>query len=114
GSRNRTSPSLLPLSLLLLQISNGLLRTFLSRLRNLDTKEIGATLRMSLIVFIAICVLACGFMLFIFFEWTVGDKRRTRRPPSRRSTAQPASSPLHLATSQAKNWDHIPNARQLN
>jgi hypothetical protein len=31
---------------------------------------------MSLTVFIAICVLAVDFLIYVLFQWTFGDKRR--------------------------------------
>jgi hypothetical protein len=38
---------------------------------------------MSLNVFITICVLACDFLIYVFFQWTFGEKyrRRIRRSP---------------------------------
>ena len=40
---------------------------------------------MARVVFLAICVLACDFMIFIFFQWTLGEKYRGRR---RKTTAR--------------------------
>ena len=34
---------------------------------------------MSLNVFIAICVLACDFLIYAFFQWTFGEKYRDVR-----------------------------------
>jgi hypothetical protein len=34
---------------------------------------------MSLNVFITVCVLACDFLIYVFFQWTFGEKYR-RRP----------------------------------
>jgi hypothetical protein len=31
---------------------------------------------MSLTVFIAVCVLGADFLIYVFFQWTYGDKRR--------------------------------------
>jgi hypothetical protein len=36
-------------------------------------------LDMSLNVFIAICVLACDFLIYAFFQWTFGEKYRDVR-----------------------------------
>lgn len=40
---------------------------------------------MSLNVFMGICVLACDFLIYAFFQWTFGEKRResvrTHPPP---------------------------------
>ena len=33
---------------------------------------------MSLTMFLAICVLASDFMLYVFFQWTFGEKYRAR------------------------------------
>jgi hypothetical protein len=34
---------------------------------------------MSLNVFIAICILACDFLIYAFFQWTFGEKYRDVR-----------------------------------
>ena len=39
---------------------------------------------MSLMVFLSICVLACDFLILMFFRWTLGEKYRGRK---RRVTA---------------------------
>jgi hypothetical protein len=40
---------------------------------------------MSMTVFVALCILGCDFLLYAFFQWTYGEKRRTR---SRRKSAE--------------------------
>jgi hypothetical protein len=35
---------------------------------------------MSLNAYIAICVLACDFLIYAFFQWTFGEKHREFRP----------------------------------
>jgi hypothetical protein len=60
---------------------------------------------MSLNVFITVCVLACDFLIYVFFQWTFGEKyrRRARRPPLRRHTRKnaieiPVSRPYLIAS----------------
>jgi hypothetical protein len=43
---------------------------------------------MSLNVFVAICVLACDFLIYVFFQWTFGEK--LREFPRRRLLLRPA------------------------
>jgi hypothetical protein len=46
---------------------------------------------MSLNVFIAICVLACDFLIYAFFQWTFGAKHREFRRPIPKSAPLPKS-----------------------
>jgi hypothetical protein len=64
---------------------------------------------MSLNVLIAICVLACDFLIYAFFKWTFGEKyREFRRPlPKRARPPRPAS----LPNSTKKNAFEIAAAR---
>jgi hypothetical protein len=49
---------------------------------------------MSLNVFIAICVLACDFMIYAFFQWTFGEKHRKYRRPLPKMSHRPKSVPM--------------------
>jgi hypothetical protein len=60
---------------------------------------------MSLNVFITICVLACDFLIYVFFQWTFGEKyrRRLRRSPHQKRLQKnaieiPASRPYLVAS----------------
>jgi hypothetical protein len=47
---------------------------------------------MTLTVFLAICILGCDLLVFFLFQWTLGERRRTRR--RRRSAKMRLSSGL--------------------
>jgi len=49
---------------------------------------------MSLNVFIAICVLACDFLIYAFFQWTFGEKYRGFRRPLPKPAPLPKSAPF--------------------
>jgi hypothetical protein len=63
---------------------------------------------MSLSVFLAICVLACDFMIYAFFQWTFGEKHRQRKrrygsPRIARNTSiKIAASRAYLVVSQER------------
>jgi hypothetical protein len=64
---------------------------------------------MSFNVLIAICVLACDFMIYAFFQWTFGGKRREfrrRRPlpkrPGKSPTQTAAATPYVISRQQQR------------
>ena len=59
---------------------------------------------MSLIVLLAICVLGCDFMIFMFFQWTFGEKYRgrRRRVAARKRAAEVGSSQPYLVRSRMR------------
>jgi hypothetical protein len=55
-----------------------------------------------LTLFLAICVLACDFMIFMFFQWTFREKYRSRarRVGGRKSAAKIGSPKPYLVSSR--------------
>jgi hypothetical protein len=52
--------------------------------------------KMSLRVFMAICILGCDFMLYVLFQWMYGEKRRKhvhKSPPKSRAMRMQESRP---------------------
>jgi hypothetical protein len=39
----------------------------------------GGISKMTLTLFLAICILGCDLLIFFLFQWTLGERRRTRR-----------------------------------
>jgi hypothetical protein len=56
---------------------------------------------MSLNVFIAICVLACDFMIYAFFQWTFGDKHREFRRHLPKTAHRPSPAPFPKSKQRA-------------
>jgi hypothetical protein len=57
---------------------------------------------MSLTVFLALCILGIDFMIYAFFQWTYGDKRRAQsRQLAARKNAYKTQTPRpYLVASQ--------------
>jgi len=59
---------------------------------------------MSLNIFLTVCVLACDFLIYAFFQWTFGEnRRRTRKPSLQKNTRKaaieiPASRPYMVVS----------------
>jgi hypothetical protein len=69
---------------------------------------------MARFVFLATCVLACDFMIFMFFQWTLGEKYRGRRRriAARKRTAQAEASRPYLVNPRPNRAAHA-NERQI-
>jgi hypothetical protein len=52
----------------------------------------------SLNVFIGICVLACDFLIYAFFQWTFGEKYRKFRRTPKTAPKPHLSKPYIVAT----------------
>jgi hypothetical protein len=54
---------------------------------------------MSLNIFLTVCVLACDFLIYAFFQWTFGEKyrRRPRRLPLQKN---PRKDAIEIPTSR--------------
>ena len=66
---------------------------------------------MSLNVFMAICILGIDFLIYVFFQWTYGDKRRAmaRKIAAHRNALQQQSPPIVIT----KGWPTSTNSGRL-
>ena len=60
---------------------------------------------MTLTVFIAICILGCDLLIYFLFQWTLGEKGRTkrRRGGSKRRLAEGQETELFVVRGSAQN-----------
>jgi hypothetical protein len=68
---------------------------------------------MSVLVFLAICILGCDVLLYILFQWIYGEKYRDR---SRRLAARRKTGPVLFDLESQKSKVHafprrVPNSR---
>ena len=64
---------------------------------------------MSLILFFAICILGCDFMIFVLLKWLYGEKRR--EPPKRSALGKqttPLQSRLHYLPARSRTLRRVP------
>jgi hypothetical protein len=50
----------------------------------LDLATLPESLAMSIAIFVATCILGCGFLIVTLLQWTFGEKHRARKMTKRR------------------------------